>query len=244
MTRVLDRGHRPGGTREERNRLIEEHIGLARHLARRYARNADDREELEQVANLALVGAADRFDRTRGDFARFAFTSIVGEIKKFRRDASWNVRVPRRLQEALLDVEAARDGLTQSLGRAPTAREVSRETGRDVEEVLEALEVGLTQFLSTDDGTDVPAEAGSDRVIDHVALADAMKDLDDEDTRILRLLFGQELTQRQAGRIIGTSQTHVHRHLSRIVGELRSRMDPEAASRTTTAPPTEHDPDS
>lgn len=241
MSGALDRRHRPGGTRDERNRLIEEHIGLARRLARRYARSVDDREELEQVANLALVGAADRYDRARGDFARFAFTCIVGEIKKFRRDSGWTVRVPRRLQEAFLDVEAARDGLTQSLGRAPTAREVSRETGRDLEEVLEALEVGLMQFLSTDDGTEVPAEPGSDRVIDHVALAAAMKELDEEDHRILGLLFGRDLTQRQVGTIIGTSQTHVHRHLSRIVGKLRNGMDPAAVSGMVTSPSTSRD---
>lgn len=216
--------HRTGSTQGERNRLIDEHLNLARSLARRFARNADDREELQQVASVALVAAAGRFDPEQGDFARFAFSSIVGEIKRFRRDASWTVRVPRRLQEAFLEVEAARDSLTQELGRVPTPREVSEETGRDLEEVLEALEVGLMQFMSLEDDIDIGGGMGTDRVVDRVALERAMEGLGDADHALLELAYGRGLTQREIGREIGSSQTHVHRQLARIIAGLRERL--------------------
>lgn len=86
--------------RRARNELVERHLPLARRLATRYARSADSAEELGQVAALALVKAADRFDLARGTpFRAFAFPTILGELKRHLRDTRWAVHVPRELQE-------------------------------------------------------------------------------------------------------------------------------------------------
>src|SRR3954465_7521101 len=96
-----------------RERLIERPLPLAKRLARRYRRAPGPLEDLEQVAALALVKAADRFDPARGTaFSTFAVPTIVGEIKRYFRDSSWTVHVPRDLKDRALRVEAEAQRLT------------------------------------------------------------------------------------------------------------------------------------
>src|SRR3954452_13543700 len=122
-----------------RNALVERFMPLARHLARRYPAGAE-REDVVQVASLALVKAVDRFDPTQGSaFASFATPTILGEIKRYFRDFGWPVHVPRELQELSVKVERASDALTSVLGRAPTPGELAEQLGTDIEHVLEAL---------------------------------------------------------------------------------------------------------
>ena len=88
--------------RRERLReiLVEEHLPLVRHFARRFSNRGEPFDDLLQVGTLGLIAAIDRFDPTRGvEFLSFAVPTITGEIKRHFRDQGWSVRVPRRLQE-------------------------------------------------------------------------------------------------------------------------------------------------
>src|SRR4051794_41441930 len=58
------------------------------------------------------------------------FRSITGEIKRHFRDQGWSVRVPRRLQELHLSLNAAVGELAQKNGRAPTPSELDRKSTR------------------------------------------------------------------------------------------------------------------
>src|SRR3954451_1256322 len=174
MARITppERRARPGGAREallrryhrdrapaDRERLVEEFMPLARHLAHRYHRGAE-REDLEQVAALALVKAIDRFDPFRGvAFTSFAVPTIVGEIKRYFRDLGWSVRVPRALQELAANVERQTDVLTSRLGRVPTTAEVAEACHTTVERVLEARGTMTAHFP---DSLDVPTGEEAD----------------------------------------------------------------------------------
>lgn len=127
-----------------RTALIEYHLPLARNLARRYRYTPQPLDDLEQVASLALVRAVDRFDPDRGTpFAAFAVPSILGELKRHMRDATWAVHVPRALKERVLAIERAERTLSARLGRSPTAQQLASEAGVSTEEVLEALNAHL-----------------------------------------------------------------------------------------------------
>lgn len=80
--------------RASRNELVLEFMPLARRIAGEY-HTPRDREDLEQVAYLALLKAIDRFDPTRGNsFATYAVPTIAGEIKHYIRDHTWDIHVP------------------------------------------------------------------------------------------------------------------------------------------------------
>jgi RNA polymerase sigma-B factor len=222
--------------------MVERHLGLARHLARRYADSGEPLDDLVQVASLGLLKAVDRFDPDRGvSFATFAVPTILGELRRHFRDRGWAIHVPRDLKEASLRVERA---LRQHVGRTPTPAELARATGLSLEVVLESLEVaGAHRAISLD----APAGAEDDgpaptigerlggedddlaRARDRVTIDQLSSALDEREREILRLRFEEDLTQAEIGERIGVSQMHVSRLIRTAV--TRMRLQAQAAPR-------------
>lgn len=212
--------------------LIESHLGLARHLAARYQRRGEAAEDLEQVAMLALVRAARRYDPQRGvPFAGYATPSILGEIKRHFRDRLWTMRVPRPLQELYLQAKAARDEVTLHTGVAPTLPELAERLGCRVEDLVEAMEAGSNFRPASIDGLDevrsqqLPAaDGGYDRVLDQQRLGELLPLLSPVERRIIQLRFVEERTQSSIAAELGVSQMHISRALDRILTKLRDNM--------------------
>src|SRR5688500_7530149 len=99
-----------GGDVHAREELIERYMPLARSLALRYRRASEPLDDLIQVASVGLVKAVDRWDPERGlAFSSYAVPTILGELRRYFRDATWDVRPARDLQELGLSVEEARE---------------------------------------------------------------------------------------------------------------------------------------
>jgi RNA polymerase sigma-B factor len=123
-------------TRGLRAELVEAHIGLAEHLARRFVYRGESYDDLVQVGSIALIKAVDRFDPERGvEFTTFATKTILGELKRHFRDKGWAIRAPRRLQELYLHLNQSVASLSQELGRSPTIAELAADTGSTEEQV-------------------------------------------------------------------------------------------------------------
>ncbi|NEE45506.1 RNA polymerase sigma factor SigF, partial [Streptomyces sp. SID8455] len=73
------------------------------------------------------------------EFTSFAIPYIVGEIKRFFRDSTWSVHVPRRLQELRVTLAKAKEQLAGDLDREPTVAELATHLGIGEEEVIEGL---------------------------------------------------------------------------------------------------------
>src|ERR1051325_3265528 len=83
-----------------RTAIIERHEALVRSLAHKFARPGVPVEDLVQSAWIALIGALDRFDPSHETkFSTYAVHCMVGEIKRYFRDRTWSIKVPRYLQE-------------------------------------------------------------------------------------------------------------------------------------------------
>src|SRR5688572_17218229 len=107
---------RDSGDPALRDELIADHLWLARHCARRFAGRGEQRDDLLQVASLALVNAVDRFDPDLNvRFTTFAMPTIVGELRRHFRDRSWSVRVARRLKDLHVELRSAKEELTHVL---------------------------------------------------------------------------------------------------------------------------------
>jgi RNA polymerase sigma-B factor len=85
-----------GSVREERHRLIEQHLPLVRAIARRYAHRGESLDDLVQVGAVGLIKAVDRFDPGRGvTLGAYAAPTIAGEIRRHLRDRVTLIRIPR-----------------------------------------------------------------------------------------------------------------------------------------------------
>ncbi|MFD9431937.1 RNA polymerase sigma factor SigF [Streptomyces sp. NPDC060002] len=224
-----------------RNTLIEMNMSLVRFAAGRFRNRggADGMEDVVQVGVIGLIKAIDRFEISREvEFTSFAIPYIVGEIKRFFRDTSWSVHVPRRLQEARVQLAKAGEELQSRMGRTPTVKELAELMDLTEEEVIEARvasngynsasldatigggpdgETVLADFIGSDD-------AAMELVEDFHALAPLLAQLDERERRILHWRFVEELTQAQIGERLGCSQMHVSRLLSGTLKRLREGM--------------------
>ncbi|WP_327180784.1 RNA polymerase sigma factor SigF [Streptomyces sp. NBC_01334] len=224
-----------------RNTLIEMNMSLVRFAAGRFRNRggADGMEDIVQVGVIGLIKAIDRFEISREvEFTSFAIPYIVGEIKRFFRDTSWSVHVPRRLQEARVQLAKATEELQSRMGRTPTVKELAELMDLTEEEVIEARvasngynsasldatigggpdgETALADFIGSDD-------AAMELVEDFHTLAPLLAQLDERERHILHWRFVEELTQAQIGERLGCSQMHVSRLLSGTLKRLRAGM--------------------
>ncbi len=226
----------PGGEGQAaRNRLVEEHADLAEHFVRRYAGRGLARDDLRQMALLAMVKAADRFEPQRGvAFSTFASRTIDGELKRQFRDRSWSVRPPRALQELHLALRRADEELTQELGRHPAISELAERLDVNDEDVLEALEAGAAHHA---DSIDAPVGDGDRSAADRLGSRDAgyvhaegrllvddlLETLPERERTILELRFYDNLSQEEIAERIGVSQSYLSRLLRRTLLDLRQR---------------------
>jgi RNA polymerase sigma-B factor len=221
-----------------REKLVEMHLPLVEHLARRFRNRGEPLDDLVQVATIGLIKSVDRFDPERGvEFSTYATPTIVGEIKRHFRDKGWAVRVPRRLQELRLSLTSATADLSQRLGRAPTVGELAEQLKLSEEEVLEGLEsANAYSTLSLDvpeqGEQDSPVVADSlgaeDEELEGVEYRESLKPLlaklPPREKKILLLRFFGNMTQSQIAEEIGISQMHVSRLLARTLAQLRDDL--------------------
>ena len=237
----LFRTYRRTGDPAMRAELIERFLPLARSLARRYERGSEPLDDLVQVASLGLVKAIDRYDPQRGiAFSSYAVPTIAGELKRYFRDYGWAMRMPRELQELALRVEREQQRLAVDLGRSPSATEVAHALGVEVEQVVEARgAVSARRAVSLDMPRDADEDETTQQIADEELGFAAAEDaatlqrlaagLSDQEREVLRLRFGEDLTQSEIGARVGCSQMHVSRILRSTLARLQQAAELTAA---------------
>jgi RNA polymerase sigma-B factor len=221
-----------------RNELVQLHLPLVDHLARRFRNRGEPLDDLVQVGTIGLIKSVDRFQLDRGvEFSTYATPTVLGEIKRYFRDKGWAVRVPRRLQELRLSLATATAELTQEYGRSPTVAELAERLRVNEEDILEGLEsANAYSTLSLDapeigesDGQSMADSLGADdEALEGVDYRESLKPLlaklDPRSKHILMLRFFRGMTQSQIAAEVGISQMHVSRILSRTLAQLRAGL--------------------
>jgi len=228
--------------------IVRRYEPVVRGCVRQYRGSPEPVEDLMQVGYVGLLKAMNNFDPAFGGGLRaYAIPCISGEVKRHFRDKRWQVRVTRPLQELLLEMRGAVEGLTHELGRHPVDAELAERLGVTEEELREARQAGEGfSALSLDAplaGHDDPGDLGSllgeddaavDRAVDMEAVAQHWDELPQREQRILVLRFYGNLTQEEIAGRLGISQMHVSRLLARALDQLRGRLLRDQAERTRT----------
>lgn len=235
------RTHRVG-TDEYRLRydaIVARTLPLAQHTAMRFRGRGQPVEDLRQVACVGLLNAINRFEPDRGgEFLVFAVPTIMGEVRRYFRDAGWALKVPRRLKDLSLQLTKVREELTRQLGRAPTAREIATHLGVDHEDVVQAT-VAASHYstISTDrsrasegEGYALQDTLGEvdtrlDKVLDIETIRPLIKRLPSRERTVLHLRFFDDLTQSQIAEKLSCSQMQVSRILAKALNTLRRQTE-------------------
>ncbi|MFD9596419.1 SigB/SigF/SigG family RNA polymerase sigma factor [Kitasatospora sp. NPDC059973] len=228
-----------------RGTVIELNMPLVRFIAARFRHRAEDMDDILQVGTIGLIKAVDGYDPGRGvEFVTYAIPTIAGEIKRFFRDTSWPVRVPRSMQELYLTVARGSDRLEQRLGRLPQPEEIAEDLHLTVDQATEGLVAGrVYRPDSLDAQRDQDTDETGSAILDRIGTCDPGIELADfrtavrpllaqlpaREQTVLKLRFWDGCTQSQIAERIGVSQMHVSRLLTTTLARLREQLDDQDA---------------
>jgi len=245
-TPLLLQRYKHAGDRRAREALILQSTPLVRARARRYVGRGEPFDDLFQVGMIGLIKAIDRFDASRGvQLETYATVLVDGEIRRYFRDCTRTVKVPRAVQELGFRIQTTTDWLTSTLGRAPTlaelaeALELDEDAVRDAIAARQSFSVASLSPFSSDEGTVVdPLESlgAEDRGFalsqDRALLREGLSELDRREREIVVLYYAFNLTQSQIAARFGCSQMQVSRLLRQAERKLEhafSDAEPLAA---------------
>ena len=214
---------------ERRNRRVAEHLFLVRSVANHYAAcTRERRDDLQQVAALGLIRAAERYDSSSEvPFVAFARPHVRGAVLHYLRDVAPLLRVSRRLHEQAQRLNRqCQQALAQqqALPAAVVAELEALARERSVELVppwrLQETETErLDQQGDRHSALGEAAEHGAD------AMA-ALKQLEQRQREVVEAVVLKGHTLRTVGQHLGVSAATVHRVLHLALAELRRQLNP------------------
>ena len=213
----------------ERNKLVEENLGLVYSCANRFKGRGVDFDDLVQAGCVGLIKAADNFDKERGySFSTYAVPVILGEIKRIFRDGG-TVKIGRAIKEKSRLVMKQKDEITVKLGREPTVSELAKTLGMDQTETAMLLNATLPVFsLTVNDNDefqiDLPVESHENEISDLLALRQVINSLDERDKTMIELRYYRGLTQNRIADKLGMTQVQVSRREKIVLEQMRKKL--------------------
>lgn len=181
-----------------------------------------DKDDLYQVGMIGLIDAYKHYDNSYDTkFSTYAYYYIIGEVNKYIRENS-SLKVSKKLIDLKKKIIKTKELMQQKLGREPTDLELSL--------YLDIPEKDLSMALNaTDEVTSLDEAFDTAKVYDDTSptlldLRDEINKLSDEEKKLLKARYFDELTQNEASNILGISQVQVSRKETKILQKLRNNL--------------------
>ena len=228
MTAALLNQAQQGDT-AAREQLLQENTGLIWSIVRRFYGRGTEPEDLYQLGCLGFLKAIDGYDAAYGtQFSTYAVPKIAGEIRRFLRDDG-AIKVSRTIKEQATGLRALRNKMTLELGREPYLSEIAQASGLTVQEIAvidtAMLPADSLQRPAGEDGCSLeqllPGDAIEEKIIESVALGDAISQLEPRQQAVIRMRYFRGMTQDKTAAVLGVSQGQVSRLERRALGRLK-----------------------
>lgn len=212
-----------------REQLLQENTGLIWSIVRRFYGRGTEPEDLYQLGCLGFLKAIDGYDAAYGtQFSTYAVPKIAGEIRRFLRDDG-AIKVSRTIKEQATGLRALRNKMTLELGREPYLSEIAQASGLTVQEIAvidtAMLPADSLQRPAGEDGCSLeqllPGDAIEEKIIESVALGDAISQLEPRQQAVIRMRYFRGMTQDKTAAVLGVSQVQVSRLERRALGRLK-----------------------
>lgn len=213
-----------------RDEIVDQTLWIAARSARRFVDRGEPFDDLLQVARLGLLKAIERFDPGHGvQFGAYATPTILGELRRYFRDHTWSVHVPRRAKDMRAAVNTANEDLVKRNGRSPKISEIADHLRTSPDAVIEALEANnayRAHSLDPTGGSHTPRqESDYDELLNREVVLQLLGTLRPRERKIMYLRFFEDMSQEQIAAQIGTSQVHVGRLIASTLRELNGRFE-------------------
>lgn len=213
----------------DRDRIVLENLPLVRAIAVRVHESLPVHVDLDDLVHAGILGlfdAVEKYDPSKKvAFSSYAKHRIKGAILDSLRQMDWASRDLRRRHK---QVEEATRALTAELQRTPTDQELAEKLGLEERRwrqiMIDLRNVGLisasTRSTPGADGEELPPPDFPSKPDTHpdyicarqqlrAALAQAMKVLPERYRMVVVLYYGQEMTMKQIGNLLGINESRV-----------------------------------
>jgi len=217
--------------------LVKNIVG---RLAAKLPIDAADKEDLVNVGVMGLMSALDKYDESRNvQFETYASFRIRGAVLDELRAKDW---VPRATRSKDSKITAAISALKKKHGRAPTETEIAGHLGVNINEYHKLLdEARCVTLISTEDlppdylekysREDVLNEINEGNPLSQLVnmefkdrLKQAIDQLPPKEKLVLSLYYFEELTMKEAGRVMNLTESRVCQLHAQAVLRLRSMV--------------------
>lgn len=213
----------------ERERFIEENLGLVHACAKRFRSRGMEYDDLFQAGCMGLVKAADHFEPERGyQFSTYAVPVILGEMRRLFREGG-TVKVGRALKELSLRADRETERFLEREGRTPAIGELAALLGIEVSEAAQAISAGqvplsLTREEEEGGQADIPVDAPEEKISERLALQQVLSTLEPHDRNLIIARYFKHRTQTETARQFGMTQVQVSRREKKILAQMREAL--------------------
>lgn len=224
------------GDKEARGQFAICNMRLVLSVVQRFKGRKENIDDIFQVGCVGLMKAIDNFDVSLGvKFSTYAVPMIIGEIKRFLRDAN-SIRVSRSLRDIAYKTLKAREELLRETTDEPSVEDISKLLDVPIKEVALAMEaisdpvsLGDPVYNDGDDTIYLQDQVSDDRVsediwVENLNLNEALKTLNDREKEIVNLRYFVGKTQMEVSEEIGISQAQVSRLEKNAIDSIKKHV--------------------
>lgn len=223
------------GDENAKNLLIENNSPLVKSIVRRYKNKGVEYDDLYQLGCVGFSKAINNFDESFNvRFSTYAVPMIAGEIKRFLRDDG-SVKVSRSIKGQYYLMQRFIDEIKLQTGETPTVKQIAEKFNIEEPEVMFILEssrmpVSIYESLDKENSNGQVVldklvnfdEANS--LIDKMALKDVIKELEENDKKLIILRYFRDKTQSEVAQILNVSQVQVSRLENKILAKMKNKL--------------------
>ncbi len=217
--------------------LLELNKGLLKKIVMRFRDRGVELEDLMQIGTIGMIKAIRSFDLERGTcFSTYAVPLIFGEIRRHIRDEG-PIKVGRYYKRLGAELMNCKNRILTEEGRDAHVSELASLCGVSAEEAAMAMDA-LSPIASLSDSAygdeegieleatiaDEEASSESERLIDKIALSQAIGELPALWQQIVTFRYYRGMTQQQVAAALGVTQVKVSREEKKILEHLREHM--------------------
>lgn len=224
------------GDLNAREELIYGNLRLVLSVIQRFTNRNENLDDLFQVGCLGLIKAVDNFNiELDVKFSTYAVPMIIGEIRRYLRDNN-SIRISRSVRDLAYQALTAREELTRNNYNEPTIEQIAEKLGQEKEAVVYAMEaivapISLYEPVYTDNGDSIyvidqlsDLNSRDEMWLENIALADALKVLNERERSIINMRFYKNKTQMEIAQEIGISQAQVSRLEKAALERMRKQF--------------------